>query len=311
MSTMAVSGQTHNERRPSVQDIAAAALVQEPEQAPPAHVAPAREVIYRHSLVVRLTHWINVLCITLLLMSGLKLFNYHPSLYWGNYGYPGVPTFITVTGEVDPATGKPVGTTRIGDYSFNTTGLLGVTYDSQGRAMRGAFPAWATLGESLALSRDWHFLMAWMFVFNGTIYLLFGLFSGHFRRDLAPASEQLRPRRILSDIWNHIRLRQPRGEAAKHYNVLQKLTYLTVVFVLLPVAVLTGLTMSPAVTSLVPFLFDLFGGRQSARTIHFIAANLLVIFVLVHVVEVLLSGVFNLMRSMITGRYVIKPERTP
>jgi thiosulfate reductase cytochrome b subunit len=268
-----------------------------------------REVIYRHSLVVRVTHWINVLCLTLLLMSGLKIFNYHPALYWGNYGYQGVPSFISISGAVNPATSMPVGTTRIGDYSFDTTGVLGVTYDSNGRALRGAFPAWATLGDGLALARDWHFLMAWMFVLNGAIYLLFGAFSGHFRRDLALAGDQLRPRHIARDIWDHLRLRQSRGEAAKRYNVLQKFTYLAVVFGLLPVMVLSGLTMSPAVTSLAPFLFDLFGGRQSARTIHFITANLLVIFVLVHLVEVLLSGVFNLMRSMITGRYAIKPER--
>jgi thiosulfate reductase cytochrome b subunit len=275
-----------------------------------AQVLPAkREIIYRHSLVVRLTHWINLLCLTLLLMSGLQIFNVHPQLYWGHYGYPGVPTVFSISGRYDPDAARPVGTTRIGDYSFETTGVLGVTYDSEGRARSGAFPEWATLGADLALARDWHFLMAWMFVINGTIYLLFGLFSGHFRRDLAPGSDQLRPRHIASDIWNHLRLRRPRGEAAKRYNVLQKLTYLAVIFVLLPAILASGLTMSPAVTSVFPFLFDLFGGRQSARTIHFIAANLLLLFVLVHVVEVLLSGAFNLMRSMITGRYLIKPER--
>jgi thiosulfate reductase cytochrome b subunit len=273
--------------------------------------APARrEVIYRHTLPVRVTHWINVLCLTLLLMSGLKLFNVHPALYWGNYGYSGVPAFLSIDGMLDPETAEPVGVTRIGGYSFDTTGILGVTYDSGGRAMRGAFPAWATLGADLALARDWHFLMAWAFVFNGAVYLLFGLFTGHFRRDLAPAADQLRPRHILSDIWNHVRLRRPHGEAAKRYNVLQKFTYLAVIFVLLPTMVLSGLTMSPAVTAVAPFLFDLFGGRQSARTIHFLAANLLAIFVLVHVVEVMLSGVVNLMRSMVTGRYTIKPERT-
>ena len=292
---MALSGQT------AVSELGTAARV----QAVPAR----REIIYRHTLVVRLTHWINVLCLTLLLMSGLKLFNVHPELYWGNYGYYGAPTFISIDGMLDAETGRPVGLTRIGDYSFDTTGVLGVTYDSDGRPRRGAFPVWATLGADLALARDWHFLMAWTFVINGAIYLLFGLFSGHFRRDLAPAADQLRPRHILSDIWDHVRLRHPRGEDAKRYNVLQKFTYLTVIFVLLPVMVLSGLTMSPAVTVALPFLFDLFGGRQSARTIHFLAANLLVIFVLVHVIEVALAGVFNLMRSMITGRYVIRPER--
>ena len=269
-----------------------------------------REIVYRHSIIVRLTHWINVLCLTLLLMSGLKLFNVHPALYWGNYGYPGVPTVLAIDGMLDPETRQPVGIMRIGDRNFVTTGILGVTYDSDGRPRRGAFPLWATLGSGLALARDWHFLMAWLFAINGTIYLLAGLISGHFRRDLAPAAAQLRPRHVLSDIWNHLRLRRARGEAAKRYNVLQKVTYLAVIFLVLPGMVLTGLTMSPAVTAVFPFLFDLFGGRQSARTIHFITANLLVIFVMVHIVEVMLSGAFNLMRSMITGRYVIRPERT-
>jgi len=267
-----------------------------------------REIVYRHSLVVRLTHWINLLCLTLLLMSGLALFNVHPQLYWGHYGYPGVPTVLSISGRYDPETQQPVGLTRIGDYTIDTTGILGVTYDSEGQPRPGAFPQWATLGADLAVARDWHFLMAWMFVINGTIYLLFGLFSGHFRRDLAPSADQLRPRHIASDIWNHVRLRRPRGEAAKRYNVLQKFTYLAVIFVLLPAILASGLTMSPAVTAAFPLLFDLFAGRQSARTIHFICANLLLLFVLVHVVQVLLSGAFNLMRSMITGRYVVKAE---
>jgi thiosulfate reductase cytochrome b subunit len=197
--------------------------------------------------------------------------------------------------------------------TFVTTGVLGVSYDSERGMVRRAFPAWLTLpGEpGLALARDWHFLMAWLFVANGAVYLLFGLLSGHFRRDLAPAADQLRMRHILADLWNHARLRVPRGEAARRYNVLQKLAYLTVVFLLLPIMVLSGLTMSPAVTAAMPSLFDIFGGRQSARTIHFLVANLLVLFVLVHVVEVLLAGVVNGMRSMITGRYVIRPQVGP
>jgi len=275
-------------------------------------VSPARrEFIYRHSVAVRLTHWVNVLCLTLLFMSGLQLFNFHPALYWGNYGYRGVPTVFSISGTRDPETREPVGITQIGDYNFDTTGFLGVTYDSDGQAHGGAFPRWAITGTDLAVTRDWHFLMAWLLVINGAIYLSFGVFSGHFRRDLAPSAQELRPRHVLNDIWNHLRLRRPRGEAAKHYNVLQKLTYLLVIFLLLPAMVLSGLTMSPAATAAMPFLFDLFGGRQSARTIHFIAANFLLLFVLVHIVQVALFGAFNLMRSMITGRYAVRPERTP
>jgi thiosulfate reductase cytochrome b subunit len=272
-----------------------------------------REVIYRHAVAVRATHWINVLCLALLLMSGLRIFNYHPALYWGDYGYRGVPSVVSIGSAIDPASGEPVGVTRIAGWSFVTTGVLGVSYDSERGMVRRAFPAWLTLpGEpGLALARDWHFLMAWLFVANGAVYLLFGLLSGHVRRDLAPAADQLRVRHILADVWSHVRLRVPRGEDDRRYSVLQKLAYLTVVFLLLPIMVLSGLTMSPAVTAAVPGLFDLFGGRQSARTIHFLVANLLVLFVLVHVVEAFLAGIVNGMRSMITGRFVIKPQVGP
>jgi thiosulfate reductase cytochrome b subunit len=288
--------------------------IAEPEPDPGAQAqAPTqkREIIYRHSIVVRLTHWINVLCLLLLLMSGLRLFNYHPALYWGNDGYGGVNAFVSISAAIDQRSGEPIGVTRVAGSSFVTTGVLGVSYDPErGGMVRRAFPAWLTLpGEpGLALARDWHFLMAWLFVGNGAVYLLFGLVSGHFRRDLAPAADQLRPRHVMADIWDHVRLRPPRGEAARRYNVLQKLAYLAVVFVLLPLMLLTGLTMSPAVTAAAPFLFDLFGGRQSARTIHFLAADLLVLFVLVHIVQVLLAGALNGMRSMITGRYVIRTD---
>src|SRR5215470_18498432 len=274
-------------------------------------VAPQREVMYRHTVAVRLTHWINALIIVLLLISGLRLFNYHPALYWGDYGYNGVPSLFSIAALEDIDTDEPVGVTTIMGHNFITTGVLGVAYDLQGEPVAGAFPRWLILPGGLALARDVHFAAAWLLVLNGLAYLLFGLFTGHFRRNLVPSGGELRPRHMLADIWNHMRLRRPRGAAARRYNVLQKLAYVIVVFVLLPVMVLTGLTMSPAVTAAMPFLFDIFGGRQSARTIHFITANLLVLFVLVHIILVLLSGALNRLRAMITGRYVIRPERTP
>ncbi len=283
---------------------------------PPPAAAPAgrrREIVYRHSIAVRLTHWINALLLVLLLMSGLRLFNYHPALYWGKYGYRGVPSFISIAALEDIETDEPVGVTTVAGHNFITTGVLGVAYGTDGEPIAGAFPNWATLpgGPGLGLARDWHFALAWLLVINGLAYLLFGLFSGHFRHDLAPGAGELRPRHLLGEVWNHIRLRRPRGEAARRYNVLQKLAYAIVIFVLLPAMVLTGLTMSPAVTAAAPFLFDLFGGRQSARTIHFVVANLLVLFVLIHLVQVILSGPLNNLRGMITGRYAIRPEVKP
>jgi thiosulfate reductase cytochrome b subunit len=288
------------------------AVTEQSEAAAAPAALPKREVIYRHTVVVRLTHWINVLCLTLLLMSGLAIFNYHPALYWGNYGYHGVPSFLSISAQPGPNGGRPTGVTRIAGLSFETTGVLGVSFDANERLARRAFPYWLTLPAqpNLALARDWHFAIAWLFVLNGAVYLLFGLFNGHFRRDLAPSADQLRPRHILADIWDHIRLRRPRGEGARRYNVLQKFAYLAVIFVLLPVMVLSGLTMSPAVTAVAPVLLDLFGGWQSARTIHFLAANLIVLFVLVHLIQVLVAGAVNAMRSMITGRYQIPPERS-
>jgi thiosulfate reductase cytochrome b subunit len=271
-------------------------------------VAPRREVIYRHSLVVRLTHWLNLLFLVLLLLSGLRLFNFHPALYWGNYGYKGAPSLLAIGAARDPSTNQLVGIMQIGETQFITTGVLGASYSpSQDRTVQQAFPFWLTLPVDLGQARGWHFALAWLFVLNGAAYLLYGLF-GHFRRDLLPRSDQLRPRHILSNLWDHIRLRPPRGEAARRYNVLQKFTYLIVIFLLLPLMLLTGLTMSPGFTTAAPFLFDVFGGRQSARTIHFVVANLLVLFVLIHVLEVLLAGAINLMRSMITGRYIISTK---
>jgi thiosulfate reductase cytochrome b subunit len=280
----------------------------EPKTEPQSAAAPQREVMYRHTVAVRLTHWLNALILVLLLASGLRLFNYHPALYWGNYGYSGVPSFMSIAALEDIETDEPVGVTTIMGHNFITTGVLGVSYDAKGEPVSGAFPNWLILPGGLALARDAHFAAAWLLVFNGLVYLLFGLFTGHFRRDLLPAAAELRPRRVLAEIWNHVRLRRPRGEAARRYNVLQKLAYAIVVFALLPVMLLTGLTMSPAVTAAMPFLFDMFGGRQSARTIHFLVANLLVLFVLVHIIQVVATGTFNNMRSMITGRYAILPE---
>jgi thiosulfate reductase cytochrome b subunit len=277
-------------------------------EAPPPPVKPAREVIYRHSVVVRLTHWINVLAISLLILSGAQIFNAHPRLYWGQYGADADKPIAELAAMNSPH--GLVGVTHIGGWQFTTTGFLGVSNGSNGQPTVRGFPGWLTIPtyRDLATGRNWHFFFAWMFVINGFIYLVAGVATGHFRRDIAPTGEQIRPRSILQSIWDHIRLKHPTGDEAKRYNVLQKLTYLIVIFILLPLMVGTGLTMSPGFDSILPGLLTLFGGRQSARTIHFISANLIVLFVLVHVVEVLLAGVVNEVRSMITGRYVVRAE---
>lgn len=268
---------------------------------------PRTQMIHRHSLVTRLTHWLNVICLSVLLLSGLQIFNAHPELYWGHYGADGDPSVLTIgsSGEGDNMRGF----VRIAGVEVPTTGVLGVS-TFEGDPTPRAFPAWVTIPsfQDLATGRRWHFFFAWLFLVNGIFYLGFGVLTGHFRRDLAPARRDLSPRHLWHEILDHARLRFPEGEQAKHYNALQKLTYLAVIVVLLPTMLLTGLTMSPGFDAIVPTLVDIFGGRQSARTIHFMTATLLVLFVLVHVAMVVLSGTWNNMRSMITGRYAIREK---
>lgn len=267
---------------------------------------PAKVLIRRHSGVTRITHWLNVLALSLLLMSGLQIFNAHPALYWGPKSAFATPWLSMKKEEVG---GEPRGITTVGGARFDTTGVLGWSGKAGAREQRG-FPSWATIPSyrSLADGRRWHFFFAWVFVINGLAYWLWSLWRGHIQRDLLPARDQLRPRRILHEIATHARFQFPKGEAARRYNVIQKLTYLAVIAVLLPLMVATGLTMSPGFNAAAPWLVDLFGGRQSARTIHFLSASAIVLFVVVHLVLVVASGFWNNIRSMITGRYAIEVE---
>jgi thiosulfate reductase cytochrome b subunit len=266
-------------------------------------------LVPRHALTTRVTHWINALCLGILLLSGLQIFNAWPNLYWGQCGADGDRAFLSIGATRRQA--PPQGILRVGGTTLSTTGVLGVS-NVDGQAVERAFPAWLTLPsyQDLAEGRRWHFFFAWCFVLNGAAYLAFSLASGHLRRDLVPAPRQLAPRHLWHDIVAHARLRFPKGDDARRYNVLQKLSYLGVALILLPLMVLTGLTMSPGINAAAPFLLDVFGGRQSARTIHFITASFVVLFILVHLVMVLLSGAWNNLRSMITGRYAIQPSDT-
>lgn len=261
--------------------------------------------VRRHDLVTRVTHWINAACFGLLLLSGLQIFNAWPRLYWGQDGNDEDAALLSI-GAAD-AGGHPQGYVRAGTVMVRTTGVLGVSM-VDGTPVERAFPGWLTLPshQDLAAGRRWHFFLAWCLVANGALYLAWGIASGHLRRDLLPARTQLTPRHLWREIVDHARLRFPTGDAARRYNALQKISYLIVVAVLLPAMLLTGLSMSPAMNAAFPALLDLFGGRQSARTIHFMSAAMLVLFVLVHLAMVLLSGPWNNLRAMITGRYIIK-----
>ena len=266
----------------------------------------ARRGHRRHAGPVRITHWINVVCFTLLLMSGLQIFNAHPALYIGERSDFDHPTMSIVAHRSEHGI---VGETLILGHPFNTTGVLGASSEDGEIASR-AFPSWITLPsvQDLAAGRRWHFFFAWLLVLNALVYLAWGIASRHFARDFLPSRAELG--HIGREVLEHLRLRFPRGEAAKRYNVLQQLAYLLVVFVLFPLMILTGLTMSPGVDSAALQLLILFGGRQTARLIHFVTASGLVLFVIVHLVMVMISGARNNLRSMITGWYDLGSPKT-
>ena len=261
---------------------------------------------YRHRLPVRVMHWINVVCLVCLFMSGLTIFNAHPALYWGNISTFEAPA-LALTAKPGPG-GKLRGQTQVGSLKFDTTGVLGVSKNMMGVDTGRGFPKWATIPgpRNLAEGRRWHFFFAWLFVINGLVYWLWSWRARHLRDDLAPTRADWRG--MGQSIRDHLRFKHPTGDAATRYNVLQKLAYLSVIFFFAPGILLMGLAMSPHMDSVLGWMVDLVGGRQSARTWHFIVAFALLGFLLVHVFMVLVSGPVNQVRSMITGRYRVHDE---
>jgi thiosulfate reductase cytochrome b subunit len=259
------------------------------------------ERVYRHRLPVRISHWLNVPILIILIMSGLQIFNAHPALYWGDRSDRD-QSLLSIR-PVKAENGEIRGITTILGHQFDTTGVLGYSNGS-----RRAFPAWATVPSAkfLAMGRQWHLFFAWLLVINGLFFTAYALISRHVTRDLAPTGKDLRG--IGKAVKDHLVLRHPTGEEARRYNVLQKLAYVGVLFVVAPLIILTGLTMSPTIDTAFPWLLTIFGGRQAARTIHFIACFSFVGFIVIHVLQVILTGFFNNIRSMVTGWFVVKHE---
>jgi thiosulfate reductase cytochrome b subunit len=249
----------------------------EPLSRTSASTARSTNLIARHSALVRVTHWLITLSFLALLVTGVEILISHPRFYWGETGNVRTRPLFTL----------PIPSSR----STVPTGYGYVLPDQNG---------W---------SRYLHFQSAWLAVFTGLAYLGFGFFSGHFRRNLVPALSELSPRSLASDFARHLRLARPTGQEAWSYNVLQRLTYLLVIFVLFPLIIWTGLAMSPGVASAIPGAVTILGGQQSARTIHFVLSGMLVLFLLVHVFMVCLAGFRNRMRAMITGRLNTHMER--
>jgi thiosulfate reductase cytochrome b subunit len=273
-----------------------------------AHAPP--QVFYRHRLPVRLMHWVNVISFSLMLMSGLGIFNAHPNLYWGKDSYSVSTVTLLSIGATQDGAGNIHGVTRTMGRVFDTDGVLGASKVlSDATPSARAFPSWATIPsrQSLATARHWHLFFAWIFVLNGIAYIAYAIFSGHLRRDMLPTMAELR--NIPQSIKEHLLLKHPTGDAAKRYNVLQNIAYLVVIFGLLPLVVLGGFGLSPSLNALFDGAWiDLMGGRQSARTLHFLAAFGLVMFIVVHVFEVIITGLWNNLRSMITGNYRVPQD---
>jgi thiosulfate reductase cytochrome b subunit len=268
---------------------------------PPASVGE-RRLVYRQSAWTRITHWLWAISLFFLLLTGLQIFNARPDLYIGQQSGFGFDNAILQFSAANTDKG-PKGYTTVFGRTFDTTGVLGLSGSGDSLSAR-AFPAWATIPsyQDLATGRVVHFFFAWILVATLLVWLVSGILNGHIRRDLLPRGRDLR--RLPRDIADHLRFR---FHHARDYNVLQKISYAGVLFILLPLMILTGLTMSPAINTTLPFLLDLFGGRQTARTIHFIGMALIVLFFIVHILMVLAAGPLNELRSIVTGWYRTDP----
>jgi thiosulfate reductase cytochrome b subunit len=233
-----------------------------------------REAQTRHALTVRVTHWIAAACFIALLVTGIEIVISHPRFYWGETG----------NDLTTPLFQLPIPSSR----GHVPTGYSYVLPDQNG---------W---------SRALHFQSAWAILLTGFWYVLFGVLAGHLRRELIPNKTDFSWRNIRQAIIHHLRFERPSESEAWSYNVLQRLAYLSVIFVLFPMIIWTGLAMSPSFVSAFPGSVTLLGGRQSARTLHFFLALSLVMFLVVHVVMVWRAGFWSRVRAMITGR-----ARTP
>jgi thiosulfate reductase cytochrome b subunit len=259
-----------------------------------------RPLVYRQRLITRVTHWIWAVCLFFLMLTGLQIFNAFPSLHIGlesGFDYDN-SVFAVGAREVD---GELRGITKVLGAEFDTTGILGL---SGGEAR--AFPAALTIpsNTSLATGRVIHFFFAGVLVGTLTLWLVTSALNGHLRQ-LIPTRADLRA--LPRDLADHARLR---FHHTANYNVLQKLAYASVLFVALPLMILTGLSMSPGFNAAAPWLLDVFGGRQTARTIHFLTMVALIGFFAVHIAMILLAGPLNEMRAILTGWYRVDKEKT-
>jgi thiosulfate reductase cytochrome b subunit len=227
---------------------------------------------HRHSVSVRVTHWLTTIAFVALLVTGLELVVSHPRFYWGETG------------------------------NVNTEPLFKIPIPSSRHLVPTGYGY--MLPDQNGWSRYLHFQSAWLLVLTGLVYVGLGLSRGHFRRELFPTRSDLAATRLLRSIAEHLRFKRPSAEEAWSYNVVQRLAYLVIIFVGFPLIIWTGLAMSPSFVSAVPAAVNVLGGQQSARTLHFFLTGALVLFLLVHVFMIFLAGFSNRVRAMITGRAI-------
>lgn len=243
-----------------------------------ASAVPTTTVALRHSALVRVTHWITTLCFLALLVSGAEIVISHPRFYWGETG----------NDLTTPLFKLPIPASR---------NLVPTGYGY-------------TMPDQNGWSRYLHFQSAWVLLFTGVLYTIFGLLNGHLRKNLLPGGTDLSWRALSRSITDHLRFEGPSAADAWSYNVLQRISYLFVIFVLFPLVIWTGLAMSPAFVSAFPATVNILGGQQSARTLHFFVSLSLVLFLLVHVAMIWLAGFWSRLWAMISGRAATPMERT-
>lgn len=265
--------------------------VAEPPVAPRVH-----EPDHGHARTTRLWHWVNLVALITLFMSGLMIFNAHPRLYWGEYGNRDEPAWLVIGQQGQR------GFLEIAGSRIDTTGVLGRYEDGEGQMRSRAFPGWATIPTdyNLADARHWHFFFAWIFAFGLLFFMIVSLFNGHIREMIAMRGAEWHPRALWRTIRDHAKFdfHTAPGEA---YNPLQKLSYIAVIFVMLPLMIITGLAMSPGTDAALHFPSMMFGGRQTARSLHFIIAFSLVGFMMLHVALVIVHKPLTLLRGMTIG----------
>lgn len=270
--------------------------------------APAKKVaegalVYRQSIFTRVTHWVWAICLFFMLLSGLNIFNARPQLYVGQQSGFGFNNTIFQIGA-EMVDGAPRGYVMAFGHKFDTTGVFGIS-GAPGDLRARAFPSWLTIPSyyDLGTARVIHFFFGWILVATLFVWLVASLFNRHIWRDVFPKRRDFAE--LPKDIVNHAKLRI---EHRRSYSPLQKLAYFGVFFILFPLIIATGLTMSPGIDAQFHWMVSLFGGRQTARTIHFSIMALLVLFFVVHIIMVVLAGPVNELRSMITGRYRLSPD---